>query len=124
VSRTKHLATTVLAGLLLGSSAFAGPRKTPPAQLLTPWERICKEAGTFAYRRGLERDWGWSLTDALQSSRTYDREQRAPAWVARAHDEMLKALYAEPSLTPTELRQLTEAACINNPPQTPRADWR
>jgi hypothetical protein len=122
--RFPRLTTTIFAGLLLGSSAFAGPRKAPPVQLLSPWEQICKEAGTFAYRRGLERDGGWSLTDALQRSRTYDLEKRAPAWVQRAHDEMLKALYAEPSLTPTDLRQLTEAACINNPPQTPRADWR
>jgi hypothetical protein len=123
MSRKTRLATTVLASLLLGSSAFAGPRKTPPVSLLTPWERICKEAGTFAYRRGLERDWGWSLTDALHSSRAYDRAKNAPAWVVRVHDETLRALYAEPALTPTQLRQLTESACIDNPP-TPRADWR
>lgn len=114
--------------VLVATCAVAGPKTRPPA--LNPYlswtEQSCRAYGTFIYNRGIDRDRGISLTQALAMARQWDHEQDASAAIRQAHDEMIYALYQLPQLTPTQMRNNWETNCLTQqapaPGQHPRTN--
>lgn len=128
----RTIATTLAASLLVAGVACAGPRKAPkpPApQVLTGWERICRSAGFFAYDRARERDAGYTRLDVTEAIRRYDQQHGAPAWIQRAHEQMIAGVFQYWPLTPQDVRQVAEEACLRAGPSwmqrpTPTGEWR
>jgi hypothetical protein len=113
---------------LVATCAVAGPkRQAPPLNPYLSWpEQSCRAYGMFIYHRGIDRDRGMSLTDALATARQWDQEHDAAATIRQAHSEMIYALYQLPHLTPTQMRNNWETNCLTQqtpaPGQQPRTN--
>jgi len=88
-------------GLALGSGTVAA------AQEMT----MCEAYAEYAYRRGMDRENGFTWRQALLASRAYDEGRGADAVTRGAHDAILTWVYQRLDLTPPELRFTWYAWC-------------
>jgi hypothetical protein len=117
--KTTALATAALALTLPWSVAMAKPRPVPPPTTLSHTEQVCQAYGEFAMNRALDRNNGYPLMQVLDASRRYDRQHQAGVTVEVAHDGLIRAVFANPAVTPAQVRQLTESACLEGEGPTP-----
>jgi hypothetical protein len=111
--KTTALATAALVLTLPWSVALAKPRQGPPTPTtLSHTEQVCQAYGEFAMNRALDRNNGYPLMQVLDASRRYDRQHQAGTTVEGAHDGLIRAVFANPAVTPAQVRQLTESACL------------
>ena len=107
-------ARTVLTACLCAGVLLATWERGDARSLLTATEQACHDEGLHVLYRAQERDYGWSVTQSLQHTRTIEATWRTPAPTAvSAHREWLtKWVYLHWQVTGSHLRQITENACL------------
>ena len=114
----KFIPTVAMATMLsLTTLGDAAPRKPPPESThLTASEELCLRLGGMAQSSGVFRDKGYSYLETLQRLRKVvgRNTTQGPliAWFTASAISNLRIVYDYPSLTPAQLRQGTETACL------------
>jgi len=115
MSRTTTILAMALSTLLVTSAAVAGPKKMPPTAtdaLPVNLARMCPMLGEYAATVAVSRDAGATLSGSLslirQEKATHGMESNLQAIL----QEIVYQVYRSPSVTPRQLAQVVERACV------------